>query len=153
MHTRAARLQLILFSKDIGAFEILIGDFLHYITQINCLTGGIIVRHILRIIYILITKYDPPQDPPRLHPHEGAGWTEGAAGILEGRPRGGLSGRYFTQAGVRLQAIHRHDLLPLAHVDGEGLGPLGDHQVWAGIWGRQRLLLATNMHVHVLRPG
>jgi hypothetical protein len=27
-------------------------DFLHYVTQINCLTGAIIARHILQIIYI-----------------------------------------------------------------------------------------------------
>jgi hypothetical protein len=39
-------------------------DFLNYVTQINCLTGAIIARHILRIIYIQITKYNPPQEPP-----------------------------------------------------------------------------------------
>jgi hypothetical protein len=31
----------------------------------------------------------------------------------------------------------------LAHLDGESFGPLGDHQVRAGIWGYQRLLLAA----------
>ncbi len=53
----------------------------------------------------------------------------------------------------RLIAIHRDDLLPWADLDGKSLGPLGDHQIWAGIRGRQRLLLASNMHVDMLRLG
>jgi hypothetical protein len=37
-------------------------DFLHYITRINCLTGTIIARHILRInLFTYVTEYDPPQ--------------------------------------------------------------------------------------------
>ncbi len=50
--TRAARLELILFSKDIGAFrsKVLV-DFLHYVTQINCLTGE---THITKIIFKLV---------------------------------------------------------------------------------------------------
>ncbi len=66
---------------------------------------------------------------------------------------GGLSRREWTRTRVRLQPIHRHDLLPLAHLDGESLRSSGDHQVWGGIWGRQRLLLAANPHVHILRLG
>ncbi len=55
VHTRAVRLRLILFSKNIGAFycrsKVLV-DFLHSFTQINELTGAIIARHILRRIYL-----------------------------------------------------------------------------------------------------
>ena len=42
LYKTVVRLQLILFSKDIGAFrsKVLV-DFLHYITRINCLTGAI----------------------------------------------------------------------------------------------------------------
>jgi hypothetical protein len=50
----------------------------------------------------------------------------------------------------RLQVL-RDDLLPLTHLDGEGLPPCGHHLVQAIIWDRQRLLLAANTHIHVLR--
>ncbi len=68
-------------------------DFLPYITQINGLPGDIIsetyIRHILRINifndYTGSSTGAPP--PPSLHPHIGACWIEGAAGILGGRPR------------------------------------------------------------------
>ncbi len=36
-------------------------DFPHYVTQINCLTGAIIARHILRRLYLTKRLYDPPQ--------------------------------------------------------------------------------------------
>ena len=67
-------------------------DFPHYVTQINCLTGAIIsetyIRHILRRLYLTtIPVRSSTGAPPRLHLLEGAGWTVGAAGILEGRPR------------------------------------------------------------------
>ncbi len=39
--------------------------------------------------------------------------------------------RYRAKAGVGLQAVHGDDLLPLAHLDCERLGPFGDHQVGA----------------------
>ncbi len=116
-------------------------DFRHYNTRIKCLTGAIIsethTRH--KYIYYLNTILHMG-----LRLHEDAGWIEGAAA------RGGLSRSDWTRTCVRLQPVHWHDLLPLAHLDGEGLRPLGDHQVGAGIWGRQRLLLAANPHVHVL---
>jgi hypothetical protein len=35
-------------------------DFLHYVTQINCLTGAIIARHILRRLYLNKQLDDPP---------------------------------------------------------------------------------------------
>ncbi len=37
-------------------------DFLHYVTQINCLTGAIIARQILRRLYLNKLLYDPPQN-------------------------------------------------------------------------------------------
>jgi hypothetical protein len=91
VHTRASGLRLILFSKDIGAFRSkVLEDFPHYVTQINCLTGAIIsetyIRNILRRLY-LTTIRSSTGAPPRLHLLEGAGWTEGAADILGGRPR------------------------------------------------------------------
>jgi hypothetical protein len=42
--------------------------------------------------------------------------------------RGGLCRRYWAKAGVGLQVVHGDDLLPLAHLDCERLGPFGDHQ-------------------------
>ncbi len=62
VHVRMVRLQLILFPKDIGAIrsKVLV-DFLQYVTQINCLTGAIIARHILRRLYLNKQLYDPPQ--------------------------------------------------------------------------------------------
>jgi hypothetical protein len=39
--------------------------------------------------------------------------------------------RHQAETGVGLQAVHRDDLLPRAHLDGEGLRPCGHHLVWA----------------------
>ncbi len=50
---------------------------------------------------------------------------------------------------VGLQAVHRDDLLPLPHLEGKGLCPSGHHPVWAGVWGRKRLLLTCAL----LWPG
>jgi hypothetical protein len=62
VHAMMVRLQLILFSKTLAHFrsKVLV-DFLHYVTQINCLTGAIIARHILRRLYLNKRLYDPPQ--------------------------------------------------------------------------------------------
>ncbi len=67
--------------------------------------------------------------------------------------RGSLCRRHRAGTSVGLQAVHRDDLVPLPHLDGEGLCPFGHHLVRAGIWGRQWLLLAANTHVYVLCPG
>jgi hypothetical protein len=55
-------------------------------------------------------------------------------GLLLGRAaaRNSLYRGYRAEAGVGLQAVNRDDLLPLDHLDGECLGPLGEHQEWAG---------------------
>jgi hypothetical protein len=43
VHTRVARLRLILFSKDMAHFRSkVLEDFPHYVTQINCLTGRVV---------------------------------------------------------------------------------------------------------------
>jgi hypothetical protein len=73
--------------------------------------------------------------PLSLQLQEGAGWIVGAAGFLEGQLQGVASAG---DTGPRpvcmgLQAVHGDDLLPLAHLDCERLGPFGDHQVGAGI--------------------
>jgi hypothetical protein len=41
----------------------------------------------IRNIYLNKLLYDPPQGPPSLRLHEGAGWIEVAAGFLGGRPQ------------------------------------------------------------------
>ena len=62
--------------------------------------------------------------------------------------RGSLCRRHRAGTGVGLQAVHRDDLLSLAHLDGEVLCPCRHHLVWAGIWGCQRVLLAANTHIY-----
>jgi hypothetical protein len=98
--------------------------FLHVPTQIYCLTGAIRARHLNYINYDTILH----RGPPSLRLHKGAGWVVGVAGFLGGRPREAAFCRgHRTGAGVGLRAVHGDDLLPLAHLDGESLGPLGDH--------------------------
>ncbi len=85
---------------------------------------------------------DPPQGPPPPPPQSGATWCrrlDCRSIRLHGRAaaRGGLCRRHWARAGVGLQAVHRDDLLPLAHLDGEGFNPLGNNLVWTGKWGRQ----------------
>jgi hypothetical protein len=59
--------------------------------------------------------------------------------------RGGLCRRHRAGTSVGLQVVHRDDLLPFAHLDGEG-----HHLVWAGIWGSKRIQLAVNTHLYAL---
>ncbi len=64
-------------------------DFLHYITQINCLTGAIIARHILRRLYLNKQLYDPPHEPPPvcIFTKVQAGLKEWAASWEDGREK------------------------------------------------------------------
>ncbi len=60
---------------------------------------------------------------------ESAGRIVGAVGFLGGRPQGAASAG---DTGPRpVWAVHGDELLPLAHLDCERLGPFGDHQVGA----------------------
>jgi hypothetical protein len=133
VHTRAARLRLIFSLKTLAPFrsKVLV-DFLHYVTQINCLTGAIIsetyIRHISRMNifndYTILHR-----SPPRLHLHEGAGWTVGAASAGDTGPKPVCGGedRRCGRAGhrrARVRTGHRQARRKCHWSAGEGLYPL-----------------------------
>ncbi len=92
-----------------------------YVTQINCLTGAIIARHILRRLYLNKRLYDPPQEPP---PPPDCLFMNMQAGLKK-RPASWEGGREKRP----LQETHR--------IAGSATGPLGEALIR---WGRPLVL-------------